>query len=170
MIDKKLQDAINNQINKEFAASYTYLAMAAHLDSMFLKGFASWMEKQSDEERGHGQKLLRYMLDRGGNVQLAAIPKPEAKLGSVKHVIELSLAQERENTAAIYDIYELARELKDYASQQQMEWFIQEQVEEEKTVSDILGRLEFAGDDKSALLILDDQMGQRPKESAPELE
>lgn len=170
MIDKKLQDAINNQINKEFAASYTYLAMAAHLDSMFLKGFASWMEKQSDEERGHGQKLLRYMLDRGGNVQLAAIPKPEAKLGSVKHVIELSLAQERENTAAIYDIYELARELKDYASQQQMEWFIQEQVEEEKTVSDILGRLELAGDDKSALLILDDQMGQRPKESAPELE
>ena len=164
MFDQPLQDAINQQINKEFAASYTYLAMAAYFDTNHLTGFAAWMEKQSDEERAHGQRLLRYMLDRGGNIALSAIPKPEISYKNVRDVFEQSLAQERENTAAIYDIYELARGQKDYATQAHMQWFIDEQVEEEKIFTDVLGRLELAGDNNTALLMLDEQMGKRTAE------
>ena len=166
MMDTKIEQAINDQINMEFAASYSYLAMAVHLDAQHLTGFSSWMEIQSQEERAHAQRLLRYLMDRGGKVDLAAIEKPRSEFGSVKDVFLLSLDQEQRNTQSINELCALARGLNDFATQAHLQWFIDEQVEEEKSINDIIGRLELAGDDRTALLLLDDQMGNRPAEPA----
>ena len=164
MMDVKIEQALNAQINLEFSASYSYLAMALYMDAKHLSGFASWMIKQSDEERAHGRRLLRYMLDRGGNVELESVPKPQVEYGSINEVFEMSLEQEKSNTVSINKLYALARDLNDYATQAHLQWFLDEQVEEEKSILDILGRLELAGDDKTALLILDEYLGSRSPE------
>ncbi len=164
MMDVKIEQALNAQINLEFSASYSYLAMALYMDAKHLSGFASWMIKQSDEERAHGRRLLRYMLDRSGNVELESVPKPQVEYGSINEVFEMSLEQEKSNTVSINKLYALARDLNDYATQAHLQWFLDEQVEEEKSILDILGRLELAGDDKTALLILDEYLGSRSPE------
>lgn len=164
MMDAKIEQALNAQINLEFSASYSYLAMALYMDAKHLGGFASWMIKQSDEERAHGRRLLRYMLDRSGNVELESVPKPQVDYGSINEVFEMSLEQEKSNTVSINKLYALARDLNDYATQAHLQWFLDEQVEEEKSILDILGRLELAGDDKTALLILDEYLGSRSPE------
>lgn len=164
MMDVKIEQALNAQINLEFSASYSYLAMALYMDAKHLSGFASWMIKQSDEERAHGRRLLRYMLDRSGNVELESVPKPQVDYGSINEVFEISLEQEKSNTVSINKLYALARDLNDYATQAHLQWFLDEQVEEEKSILDILGRLELAGEDKTALLILDEYLGSRSPE------
>ena len=164
MMDAKIEQALNAQINLEFSASYSYLAMALYMDAKHLGGFASWMIKQSDEERAHGRRLLRYMLDRSGNVELESVPKPQVDYGSINEVFEMSLEQEKSNTVSINKLYALASDLNDYATQAHLQWFLDEQVEEEKSIIDILGRLELAGDDKTALLILDEYLGSRSPE------
>ena len=160
-MDSRIEGALNKQINLEFTASYTYLGMALYMDEVHLSGFASWMVAQSDEERTHARRLLRYMLDRNGDVELNSIPKPKVDYGSVKEVFEASLEQERNNTQSINSLYALANELDDYATQAHLKWFLDEQVEEEKSVTDILGRLELAGEDKTAILILDQALSER---------
>ena len=160
-MDSRIEGALNKQINLEFSASYTYLGMALYMDAVHLSGFASWMVAQSDEERTHARRLLRYMLDRNGNVELDSIPKPKVDYGSVNEVFEASLTQEKSNTQSINALYALANELDDYATQAHLKWFLDEQVEEEKSVTDILGRLELAGDDKTAILILDQTLSER---------
>lgn len=160
-MDSRIEGALNKQINLEFSASYTYLGMALYMDEVHLSGFASWMVAQSDEERTHARRLLRYMLDRNGNVELDSIPKPKVDYGSVNEVFEASLTQEKSNTQSINALYALANELDDYATQAHLKWFLDEQVEEEKSVTDILGRLELAGDDKTAILILDQALSER---------
>ena len=160
-MDSRIEGALNKQINLEFSASYTYLGMALYMDEVHLSGFASWMVAQSDEERTHARRLLRYMLDRNGNVELDSIPKPKVDYGSVNEVFEASLTQEKSNTQSINALYALANELDDYATQAHLKWFLDEQVEEEKSVTDILGRLELTGDDKTAILILDQALSER---------
>ena len=161
MLDAKLEKAINTQINHEMNASYIYLAMAGRLDRMNLDGFSTWMEAQSREEQDHAQRLYRYLLDRGGKLELQAIAKPPTDYDSVRDVFEKSLALEHRNTQAINELYMLAKDLNDFATLSHLQWFLDEQVEEEKTVEDVLGRLNLIADDKSALLILDDQMARR---------
>jgi len=160
MLDAKIQVALNQQINKELEASYTYLAMAGYFDQQNLTGFSQFMEAQSDEERGHAQRLFRYMLARDGNVELESVKKPQKAYGSIQDAFALALEQEKENTEAIYGLYDLARECHDYGTLSHLQWFLDEQVEEEKAMSDILGRLELAGGNNAALLILDDQVGK----------
>ena len=167
MLDPKMQAAINKQINMEFAASYSYVAMGAWLEAEHLRGFATWMQKQSTEEQGHAKRLLRYLLDRGGELKLEAIEKPKSKFDAVLSVFEESLAQEQQNTQSINELYALARELKDYATQAHLQWFLDEQVEEESLIGEVLGRIRIAGDDKSALLILDQQLGARSASPTP---
>ena len=123
------------------------------------------MVAQSDEERTHARRLLRYMLDRNGNVQLESIPQPKIDYGSINEVFNASLEQEKSNTQSINALYALANELDDYATQAHLKWFLDEQVEEEKTITDILGRLELAGDDKTAILILDQALSERGGDS-----
>jgi ferritin len=165
-IDPKIQAAINQQINHEMTAAYSYLAMVVYFDQLNLAGFATWMQKQHDEELMHASKLFQYLLDRGGKVELQAIPKPATDYRSVAEVFETALKMEQQNTASINAVYSLAKQLDDYATQSHLQWFIDEQVEEEKTMEETLGLIRFAGDDKSALLTLNNQMANRPGEAA----
>ncbi len=163
-IDPKIQAAINQQINHEMTAAYNYLAMVVYFDQINLSGFAFWMRKQHEEELAHASKLFQYLSDRGGTVELQAIPKPSAQFDSVAHVFQAALAMEQANTASINSVYALAKEINDYATLSHLQWFLDEQVEEEKTMEETLGLIRFAADDKSALLTLNNQMANRPTE------
>ena len=161
MIDPKLAKALNQQINKELQAWYAYLSMAAYCDTLHLAGFAAFMDGQSREEQDHAHRLIRYQLDRGGRVELQAISAPPAGFHSLLDIFTVSLEQERANTRALYELYDLARELNDYATVSHLQWFLDEQVEEEKVMTEALGLMQFAGDDKGALLALNQQFGQQ---------
>ncbi len=163
-IDSKVQDAINKQINHEMTAAYNYLAMVVYFEQINLAGFAFWMRKQHEEELEHASKLFQYLLDRGGKIELDTIPKPSSDFGSVAEVFETALKMEQANTASINEVYALAKQVNDYATLSHLQWFLDEQVEEEKTMDETLGLVRFAGDDKSALLTLNNQMAKRPDE------
>jgi len=167
MIDPELEKAINSQINQELGASHNYLAMSAHFDAQNLDGFANWMRVQHDEEQTHAMRLFRYLLDRGGKLDLDSIPKPTATFDSTKQVFQMALKQEVSNTKAINNLYELATLHNDHATKSHLQWFLDEQVEEEKTIEEILGLLDLAGKDTSALLYLNDKLGGRQPEAAP---
>jgi ferritin len=139
--------------------------MAAHFDKVNLDGFSSWMNLQHEEEREHASRLFRYLLDRGGKVQLGAIAAPSFETDSHVKLFEVALAQEQENTKSINALYELASKHNDYATKSHLQWFIDEQVEEEASIDEILGHLELAGTDTAALLYLNDKLGQRKPES-----
>ena len=156
-----VQTAITDQINMEFTAAYRYLGMAAYFHAESLEGFAHWMEVQHDEEMQHGMRLFRYLLDRGGSVDLAPIPKPEVTYDSVISAFEAALGQEQENTASINDLYALAGEHRDFATKSHLQWFLDEQVEEEKNIGDLLNLLNRTDGDQSALLYLNDKLAAR---------
>ena len=161
MLDPKIQTALNRQINHEMTASYSYLAMAAYCEEQNLSGFGSWLRQQRLEEIAHAMRLFDYLLNRGGNVDLAAIAKPQRDFNDLKELFEESLRLEKINTDAINDLYSLAVDLKDYTTQSALQWFLDEQVEEEKIMSEIVSLLELAGNDRSALLVLNRQMTER---------
>lgn len=155
MFSKSLQDAFNDQIQKEFYSSYLYLSMAAHFESVNLPGFASWMKKQSDEERSHGMRLWEHVYDRGGKVALKAIEQPPATFGKPSEVMSLVLEHEQKVTASIHALYALAVKESDVAAQIYLQWFVNEQVEEEKHVNDLVEQLKMSGDQNFALLFMD---------------
>lgn len=167
MIHADLQKAINHQINQEFTAAYNYLGMATYFDSENLDGFANWMNKQHDEENGHAMKLLRYLQDRGGRVILETINNPRSEFSSPLEVFQLSLQQEQKNTQSINELYEKATQLNDHATKSHLQWFIDEQVEEEKSVEDVIALLERVGSDTAGLLYLDDKLAGRTAETVP---
>ena len=161
MLPKKVQDALNAQINLEMASFYSYLAMAAHFEAAALPGMASWMRLQSEEERVHAMKLFDHMIDRGGKVVLASIAQPTLAFDSPISVFEAALGHEQTVTGAINALYSLAQTENDYASQVMLQWFINEQVEEEKSAMIAIEQLRMAGSDPSALLMLDQMFGSR---------
>ena len=164
MIHQKLADAINAQIAQELTASYNYLGMSTYFDEQSLDGFASWMMNQHAEEQAHAMKLLIYLQDRGGKVELAAIPSPNVQFDSVIEVFKTSLEQEIANTKSINELYELALKLNDHATKSHLQWFLDEQVEEEKSMEDIIALLGRIGNDTAGLLYLNDKLGQRKEE------
>lgn len=162
MLSKTLQKAFNDQIQKELYSSYLYLAMAAHFESINLTGFASWMKKQSDEERSHGMRLWEHVFDRGGKVTLQAIEQPPVKFGKPLAVVEQVLEHERKITASIHALYALALKEGDVAAQIFLQWFVTEQVEEEKHATELVERVRMTGDNASGLLFLDQHVvGER---------
>jgi ferritin len=161
MLSEKLHHALNKQIHHEITAAYSYLAMAAWFERRSLNGFASWMLKQRGEELTHAMKLYKFLLDRGGTVELEAVEKPKGDFKTPMDVFVRSLALEKGNTASIDALYALAVQEKDYATQSHLKWFIDEQVEEEKTMNEIEALLKMAGDSHSSLLLLDQKLGQR---------
>jgi len=161
MLDPKLEKALNHQINLEYAAAYEYLAMAAHFDAKNLEGFSKWMLAQHVEEMAHAMRLYRYVLDRGGRVELGAIHKPQMDFDSIRAVFDHALEQEKSNTKSINELYGLAKSIDDYATISHLQWFLDEQVEEEKTFDEAIGLIEMAGKDPSALLTLNDRFGRR---------
>ncbi len=166
MLDQKIEAALNKQINHEISAGHSYLAMAAYFETLSLAGFARWMQTQQHEEMDHAMRLFRYVADRGGRVVLDALAKPHSDFSSVLQVFERALALEQLNTKAIHDLFALAVQAKDYPTQSHLKWFIDEQVEEEKIMQDVISRLSIAGEDKAALLILDQEMAQRATPTA----
>jgi ferritin len=161
MLSPKMLDALNQQINREFASAYLYLAMAAQCEAQSLPGMAHWMKRQATEEYGHGMRLFELICDRGGRVALAAIPQPPAEFGSPLELFQQVLSHERKVTAYIDAVYELALEEKDYASQVALQWFVNEQVEEEKSASVIVDQLKAIPEKSSAILFVDRQLGKR---------
>jgi ferritin len=160
-----IQEALNNQINMEFASAYTYLSIAAYFEGRSLNGFGHWMRLQYEEENAHAMKFYNFVQDRGGRVVLEAIGQPTADFASPLDAFEQSLAHERKVTASINEIYGLALQKKDYATVAFLKWFVDEQVEEEKNASEMVDRLKLAGDNPNALLLLDSQAGARSPEA-----
>ena len=164
-ISESLETALNDQIGIEFESSYNYLSMAAYFEVNSWDGFANWMHMQSDEEREHAMKFYHYLLDRGRDVVLPAIQAPTVEFDSVLSVFEASLKQEQHATSTINRLYKLALESDDYATVSFLKWFIDEQVEEEKTVSGMIGKLKRAGDNPETLLLLDQVAAARKPDS-----
>ena len=164
MIGKAMQDAMNEQINKEFFSSYLYLSMAAYFEDKNLNGFAHWMRLQADEEREHAMKFYNFILDAGGRVYLKALDAPETDWKSNLEVAEGVAAHEAKVTASINDLYELALKEKDYAAQVMLQWFISEQVEEEKNAAELVAKLRLIEERGTAVLMLDHRLSKRSGE------
>jgi ferritin len=160
-MDRSIQTALNEQIAAEFSAAYLYLAMSAHFVEQNFNGFARWMRTQAEEEAQHAMRLYGYLLDRGGHVELGAVTPPPKEFGSPLEIFTAALEHERKVTESIHSIYELARSKKDYATEIELQWFVTEQVEEENSAELAVEQLTRAGDDVSALLLLDHQFGRR---------
>ena len=161
MISKTLQDAINEQINFELFSAYLYLSMSAHFETQNLTGFANWTRVQYQEETGHAMKLYKYVFDRSGAVTLKAIAQPATKFKTPVDIFKEILKHEQKVTSLINKLYELAVKEKDYAAQIFLQWFINEQVEEEKNATDIINMLEMIGDSPVSLIMADRQLGAR---------
>jgi ferritin len=161
MINKKMEDALNKQINAELYSAYLYLSMAAYFESVNLSGFANWMRIQVQEESAHAMKLYDFVNERGGRVTLKQIDAPPAKWKSALGVFEATLKHEQKVTGLINDLVYLARDEKDYASEIFLQWFVNEQVEEEKNANDIVGKLKLIKASPEALYLMDKEMAQR---------
>lgn len=160
MLSDKLQKALNDQINAELASAYQYLAMAAYFDGVNLEGSARWMRRQSREEVSHAMKIFDFIHDRDGKVSLKAVAQPKAQFASALAVWEAVLKQEQHVTGLINALYRLAGEEKDYATQAMLQWFIEEQVEEEKTARSILEQVRMIGASSSAIYFVDRHLGK----------
>jgi len=159
---KTIEKELNKQIQEELYSSYLYLAMSGYLAGEGLSGAAHWMMLQYQEEVEHGMKFYQFILDRGGEVELLAIAKPPKTFGTLKDIFEASLKHEQHITARIDGLYELAIKEKDFALQSFLQWFVDEQVEEEGNAQEILDKLNMLGkDSKGGLLFLDAELGKR---------
>ena len=160
MLNKRLEEELNKQINAEFYSAYLYLSMSSYLASKNLNGFSNRMKVQFEEEQAHGMKLFQFVLDRGGKVVLDKIDVPKLDWKNVVEVFEDTLEHEKKVTAMINNLINIAYEEKDHATVAELQWFVTEQVEEEATVSDILDQLKMIDGKGAGLFMLDREMKQ----------
>jgi ferritin len=160
-MQKPVIDAVNEQIRHELESAYIYLSMSAHFEAENLPGFAKWMRLQSQEEMNHALRLFDYLNDRGARVQLQALAQPPLAFESPLSVFEHAFAHEQKITSLIHQLYHTAGKNEDAATQVMLQWFITEQVEEEKNASQVVDQLRLAGDNRAALLYMDRQLGAR---------
>lgn len=163
MLSKTMWKALNEQIKHELESGYLYLAMAAWLNEQALPGFAHWMKMQAKEELDHAMKIYDYIEDRGNRVELQPIEASHKKWDSIVDVMEKTLKHEEMVTGLIAKLVTMAQTEKDYASVAFLQWFVNEQVEEEKSVRDIVDRLKLIKPAGSGILFLDSEMGRRGK-------
>jgi ferritin len=156
-----VREAMNEQIKHELYSAYLYLSMAGSFEVANLPGFAHWMRKQSEEEWEHAMKIFDFLLDRGERVQLQAIDQPPSAFRSSLDTFEQALEHEKEITSCIHELYDLAVRESDYPAQVLLNWFVAEQVEEEKDATEIVERLRIAGEEGAAILLLDSELGER---------
>lgn len=161
MINEKMEKAFNDQINKELYSEYLYLSMKAYFERLNLKGFVNWFNVQVQEEHAHAMGMFDYVHERGGEVELEAIEKPETKWESPLACFEQVLSHEEFVTSRINALMDVAEEVKDRAALSFLNWYLKEQVEEEASVGDVLATLRLIGDDKKALLMLDKDLAAR---------
>ncbi len=161
MLSDKMEKALNGQVNAELYSAYLYLAMAAHFEQGDLPGFANWMRIQAQEEQFHAMKIFNFVLERGGKADLAAIEAPPSSWKSPRHIFESALEHEQKVTGLINDLVYLARDLRDNATEIFLQWFVNEQVEEEDSAGKIVGQLKMIEGSPQALFLLDRELGQR---------
>ena len=161
MINEKIQNVLNAQINKEFYSAYLYLAMSAHFDEIGLYGFSNWTKVQAKEEVDHGMILFDFIIERNGKVVLSQIDVPETILGSPLEIFEKIYEHEKYVTGSINCVASMSDEECDLASRNFIDWYIAEQVEEERNAYDIIHKLKMCGDDKAALYQIDKELKKR---------
>jgi len=165
-MNEPVQTAIADQIREELYSAYFYLSAASYFESISLTGFAAWMRQQSQEEIAHAMKFFDFVHDRGSRVALQAIAQPPYEFASPLDAFSQALAHERKVTARINDLYALTVREQDYAAQILLQWFITEQVEEEKTTGQLVEELRMIGDNSSALLLLNNSAASRRSTTA----
>ncbi|QHI69724.1 ferritin [Tichowtungia aerotolerans] len=161
MITKRMEEALNEQINKEFYSAYLYLSMSAYCNRLGMPGAEHWFRMQYDEEIMHMSKMFDYVMQHGGNARLMQIDEPPNEFGTILEIFQASLAHEQFVTKSINELLDVAVEEKDHASQVFLQWYITEQVEEEANVEDIVNRLKLADENGGALMMIDDKLSQR---------
>lgn len=165
MLAKKVEAALNEQLQEEFQSAYVYLAMSAWCEAQSLPGFGQWLRVQWQEELDHGMRFYGFILDRGAQVVLQKLDAPPVSYSSPLDVFEQALEHEREVTRSIDKLYELVMNEKDYASQAWLDWFATEQVEEEKTIGAIVDSLRRVGERGDALFLIDRELGGRVEQA-----
>jgi ferritin len=158
VISKDMTAQLNAQINRELYSAYFYLGLSAQADRANLKGAAAWFFAKHGEEMAHALKIYRYIIDQDAEAQFSEIAAPPASSEGVMHMFEQTLAHEREVTGAINELVDKALQEKDHATNVFLQWFVTEQIEEEATVNDILGRLRLFGDKGQGLLMIDNEL------------
>lgn len=161
MINEKVAKVLIEQVNKELYSAYLYLSMSAHFSDIGLLGFANWMRIQAQEEQAHAMLIYDFLIDRGEKVVLSAIDAPQSKWNNSLEVMEEVLKHEMYVTELINNIVTVAESVRDRATMSYMNWFVDEQVEEEANAQDIISKLKLIGDDKSALYLLDKDLSAR---------
>lgn len=161
MISKRMETALNHQINREIYSGYMYLAMASYARDSALNGVANWFTVQLEEELSHARKLYDYVQQRNGKVVLEAVEAPPADFDSAADLFEKTLEHEKKVTAMIHDLVALAREENDTATEIMLQWFVTEQIEEEANASEILQRFKVFGERGNALLAIDQELATR---------
>ncbi len=160
-MDAQLEKLLQDQVRHEWYSAYLYLSMAAWCESMNLEGFAHWMKKQAGEEQAHGQKIFDYLIDRGVKVVLQAIAQPPSDFASPLEVFEKSLEHERKVTSLIHAIAEAAEKAKDHPTKVFIQWFVMEQVEEEKNASRYVEMLRKIPPTSGGILEVDHRLSRR---------
>lgn len=160
-LDKKIETALNDQLNLELQSWYAYLGMATYCEAQNLDGFAAWLKTQAAEELEHAMKFHEFLVDRGASVTLGSLAPAETKFSSILAVFEAALAHEQKVSAAINTIYGESVNAKDYATQAFLNWFVTEQIEEEKIVGGVVENLKRVGSSQETLLLLDREAKDR---------
>ena len=161
MISNKMESAFNDQIAAEFYSAHLYLAMAAYLESIDLPGFANWMRTQFEEEDFHAHKMFDYVIERDGRALLKGFDAPPSEWKSPLDVFETAYSHEQKVTGLINNLVDIALAEKDHASNIFLQWFVNEQVEEEAAAKSIIQQLKLLGDSKAGLFQVDREMAQR---------
>ncbi len=164
MISKKMQDALNRQINEEMFSFYLYLSMSADFQSKNLMGSGAWMNAQSKEEMAHAKKFFHFIIERGGEIELLPIAKPQKSWKTPLEAFKDAEKHEQHITKCIHSLVDLAIKEKDYATQNLLQWFVNEQVEEEASVGAIVAKLEMVSESKNGLYMIDKELGSRGKD------
>ena len=171
MLSKKMQDALNGQVNAELYSAYLYMSMSAYFESINLRGFANWMRVQALEEMTHAEKFYNHIIDRGGRATLTAIKAPPIKWASPLAAFQAVYKHEQKVTGLINDLVNLANTQKDHAASISLQWFVTEQVEEEASADEFVQKLKMVGDSTQGLLMLDGELAGRTfSPPAPEAE
>jgi ferritin len=161
MLDDKMQEALNFQLNRELYSAYLYLAMGAYFEDQDFPGFGNWMRVQAQEELAHAMKFYDYIVQRGGRVLLADIEAPDTQWESPQAAFEQVYEHEKMVTGLINSLVDLALEISDHASNNFLQWYVAEQVEEEESASGVLQKIKMAGESGSGLYMLDGELAQR---------
>ncbi len=168
MLDKKVTELLNQQVNKEFYSAYLYLAFSNYYDEEGLDGFSNWYQIQAQEERDHAMLFIQYLQNNGEKLLLEAIDKPDIETEDAKAILAQGLKHERYVTSLVHAIYDAAYSVKDFRTMQFLDWFVKEQGEEETNAENLVKKFELFGDDPKSLYMLDNELGTRVY-SAPSL-